>query len=186
MNGCQATFLNEEIRKLPAGHPLRQHPTTADSSNEIQENFVICYFSKNRLVSKLSCIFHILPLNSTSSCFGSLYDFKQNVLVLFLHLFIGQRSLNNTLEDIERVHADGITFMEAEKRLFPDRNGSQNPDGSMMGWSEWKFHSIVHKAMELLLYGWPENVSTQSGESAHKVLFHLYPHNSTYVFHSST
>jgi len=60
--------------------------------------------------------------------------------------------LNNTLEDIERVHDDGLTFMEAAKRLFPDRNGSQNPDGSMMGWSVWKFHSILHKAMELLLY----------------------------------
>ena len=48
MNGFQATFLNEEIRKLPAGHPLRQHPTIVDPSNEIQANFVICYFSKNR------------------------------------------------------------------------------------------------------------------------------------------
>ena len=37
---------------------------------------------------------------------------------------IRQRSLNNK---IERVHAEGITFMEAAKRLFPDRNGSQNP-----------------------------------------------------------
>ena len=157
MNGCQVTFLNEEIRKLPTGHPLRQHPTIVDPSNEIQANFVICYFSKNR-VSKLSCLFHIIPHNSTSGCFGSLNDLKQNVLVLFLHLFIGQRSLNNTLEDIERVHDDGLTFMEAAKRLSPDRNGSQNRDGSMMGWSVWKFHSILHKAMELLLYGWSENV----------------------------
>ena len=66
--------------------------------------------------------------------------------------------------------------MEAAKRLFPDRNGSQNRDGSMMGWSVWKFHSILHKAMELLLYGWSENVSTQSGGSAHKVLFNIIPH----------
>ena len=133
-------------------------------------------------MSKLSCLFHIIPYNSTSSCFGSLNDFKQNVLVLCLHLFIGQRSLNNTLGDIERVHAEGITFMEAAKRLSPDRNGSQNPDGSMMGWSVWKFPVIVHKAMELLLYGWSENVSTQSGESVHKVLIHITPHNSTCVF----
>ena len=137
-------------------------------------------------MSKLSCLFHIIPHNSTSGCFGSLNDFKQNVLVLFLHFFIGQRSLNNTLEDIERVHDDGLTFMEAAKRLFPDRNGSQNPDGSMMGWSVWKFHSILHKAMELLLYGWSENVSTQSGESEHKVLFHKIPHKSARVFHNST
>ncbi len=133
MNGCQVTFLNEGIRKLPAGHPLRQHPTIVDPLNEIRANFVICYFSKSRLLSKLSSLFHITPHNSTSGCFGSLNDFKKNVLVLFLHLIIGQRSLNNKLEDIERFHAEGITFMEAAKRLFPDKNGSQNPDGSMMG-----------------------------------------------------
>jgi hypothetical protein len=75
--------------------------------------------------------------------------------------------MKNALEDIERVYAEKITFMEAAKRLFPDKNGSQNPNGSMMGWSVWKFQSIVHKAMELLLYRWSENVSTQSGESAH-------------------
>ncbi len=72
--------------------------------------------------------------------------------------------------------------MEAAKRLFPDRNGSQNRDQSMMGWSVWKFHYILHKAMELLLYGWSENVSTQRGESAHKILFHIIPHNCTYAF----
>ena len=32
-----------------------------------------------------------------------------------------------------------------------------------------KFHSILHKSMDLVLYGWSENMSTQSGESAHKV-----------------
>ncbi len=117
-------------------------------------------FLEESLSVKTSCLFRIIPHNSTSGCFGSLNNFKQNVLVLFLHFFIGQRLFNNTLEDIERVHAEGITFMEAAKRLFPDRNGSQDPNGSMMGWSVWKFHSIVHKAMELLLYGWSENVST--------------------------
>ena len=133
MIGCQVTFLNGEIKTFPAGHPLRQHPTIVDPSNGIQANFVFCYFSKNHLVSKLSCLYHIIPRNSTSGCFVFQKDFKQNVLVLFLHFFIGQRSLNSTLWDIERVHAEGITFMEAAKRVFPDRNGSQNPDGSMMG-----------------------------------------------------
>jgi hypothetical protein len=85
-------------------------------------------------VSKLSSLFHIIPDDSTSGCFVSLNNFKQNVLVLFLHSFTGQRSLNNTLEGIEHVHANGIRFMEAAKRLFPDRNRSQNSDGSMMGW----------------------------------------------------
>ncbi len=129
-------------------------------------------------------LYHIIPYNSTTGCFVSLNDFKENILVLFLRFFIGQHSLNIIQHslDIERVQADGITFMEAAKWLFPDRNGSQNPNGSMMGWCVWKFHSTLHKAMDLLLYGWSENVSTPSGECAHKVLFHVIPHNSTYAF----
>ncbi len=44
--------------------------------------------------------------------------FKQKVLILFLDFFIGQRSLNLTLDQIEQVHADGIAFMEAAKAVF--------------------------------------------------------------------
>ena len=95
--------------------------------------------------------------------------FQQKMLILFLEFFIGQRSLNLTVEKIEQVHAYGIAFMQAAKELFPYRNGYRNKDGSHIGWNVWKFHSILHKAMDLLLYGWSENMSTQSGESAHKV-----------------
>ena len=100
----------------------------------------------------------------------------QEVLALFLNFFILQRSMNITLERLERVHNAGIEFMEAAKRVFPERNGKLNPDGSLIGWNIWKFHSILHKAMEILEYGWTENVSTQSGECAHKVYFHLFLH----------
>jgi hypothetical protein len=31
-------------------------------------------------------------------------------------MFIGQGSLKNAMAEIKHVHADGITFMEAEKR----------------------------------------------------------------------
>ena len=75
------------------------------------------------------------------------------------------------------MHADGIAFMQAAKELFPNRNGSRNKDGSHIGWNVWKFHSILHKSINLLLYGWSENMSTQSGESAHKVNclpYHFY------------
>jgi hypothetical protein len=82
---------------------------------------------------------------------------------------VWQRFLNLTVEKIEQVHADGIAFMQAAKELFPYRNGSRNQDGSHIGWNVWKLHSILHKSMDLLLYGWSENMSTQSGESAHNV-----------------
>jgi hypothetical protein len=98
-----------------------------------------------------------------------LFLFKQNVLILVLNVFIGQRSLNLTLDQIEQVHADGIAFMEAAKAVFSCRNGSRNADVTPIGWNVWKFHSLSHKAMDLLLYGWSGNMSTQSGESAHKV-----------------
>ncbi len=58
-----------------------------------------------------------IPHNSTQFhilFWVSLNDFKQNVLVLFLHFLIGQRSLNNILEDIERVDATGRNRLSAE------------------------------------------------------------------------
>lgn len=95
----------------------------------------------------------------------------QEVLNLFLEFFIMQRTMNLTTDTIARMHETGVKFMEAAKRVFPERNGAQNQDGSMLGWNIWKFHSILHRAMDILRFGWTENVSTQSGESAHKVIF---------------
>ena len=88
---------------------------------------------------------------------------------MFLKFFILQRSLNVTITLLEEIHNAGIEFMEAAKKVFPERNGAQHPDGSLMGWNLWKFHSILHTAMYILLYGWTENVSTQGAECAHKV-----------------
>jgi hypothetical protein len=58
------------------------------------------------------------------------------------------------LDQIEQVHADGIACMEAAKEVFPCRNGSLNPDGTPIGWSVWKLHSV--NVMDLLLYEWSE------------------------------
>ena len=68
-----------------------------------------------------------------------------------------------------QVHQAGIEFMEAAKRAFPERNGARNPNGPFIGWSIPEFHSVIHNAMDFLLYGWSENVSTQGAECAHKV-----------------
>ncbi len=104
-------------------------------------------------------------------------------MILFLEFFILQRFMNNTLEIAMQVHEAGIEFMEAAKRIFPERNGARYPDGSFIGWNIPKFHTIIHKAMDILLFGWSENVSAQGAECAHKVsdiftlpesnLFHL-------------
>ena len=80
-----------------------------------------------------------------------------------------QRSLNVTLDTVMDIHSAAIVFMEAAKRVFPKRNGSLNKKGDPVGWNIPKFYSILHKAMDLLLYGWSENVSTQGAECAHKV-----------------
>lgn len=77
--------------------------------------------------------------------------------------------MNATSEDIAEMHEAGLIFMESAKRVFPERNGSRNPDGSFIGWKIPKFHAIIHIARDRLMYGWSENVSTQGGESAHKV-----------------
>ncbi len=90
-------------------------------------------------------------------------------MILFLEFFILQPFLNITLEIAMLVHEVGIEFMEAAKRVFPERNGARNPDGSFIGWNIPNFHTIIHKAMDILLYGWSENVSSQGAECAHKV-----------------
>ena len=77
--------------------------------------------------------------------------------------------MNATLDDIAEMHNAGLVFMESAKKTFPERNGARNRDGSLMGWSIPKFHAILHIARDRLMYGWSENVSTQGGESAHKV-----------------
>ena len=51
--------------------------------------------------------------------------------------------------------------MEEAKRVFPERNGASNPNGSLIGWNIPKFHTIVHKATDIKLNGWSENVTTQ-------------------------
>ena len=101
----------------------------------------------------------------------------QEVLLSFLGLFLLQRSHNVTIEKLETIHKAGIHFMETAKKHLPERNGARNPDGSQMGWAVWKFHAILHKAMDLMLYGWSENTSTQCSESAHKVIYlHIFTH----------
>ena len=92
--------------------------------------------------------------------------------------------MNITIDKIAEIHAAAIEFMEEAKRVFPERNGARNPDGSFMGWNVWKFHAILHKAMDILLYGWSENVSAQSAECAHKVfkLVYMCPHLLIFVY----
>ena len=77
-------------------------------------------------------------------------------MILFLEFFILQRLMNITLEIAMQVHEAGIQFMEAAKRVFPEHIGARNPDGSFIGWNIPKFHTIIHKAMDILLYGWSE------------------------------
>ena len=89
---------------------------------------------------------------------------------MFLEFFIMQRTMNLTTDLIAQMHETGVKFMETAKRVFPERNGAQNRDGSPLGWKVWKFHSILHRPMDILRFGWTENVSTQCGESAHKVI----------------
>ena len=101
--------------------------------------------------------------------------------MLFLEFFILQRLMKITLEIAMQVHQAGLEFMEAAKRVFPEHNRARNPDESFIGWNIPKFHTIIHKAMDILLYGWSENVSTQGAECAHKVRAMLSPPQSALV-----
>ncbi len=90
-------------------------------------------------------------------------------MMRFLEFFILQRYMNPTLDLVMQVHQAGVEFMEEAERVFPERNGARNPNGSLIRWNISKFHTIIHKTMYILLYGWSENFSMQGAECAHKV-----------------
>ncbi len=140
------TYLNKEIAKLPSKHPLRGHATIVDTSNDIQASLMQDHYPQKLLSMKIHFVLHIVTHFSTfQKSFLSAFLFKQNVLILFLDFFIGQRSFNLTLDQKEQVHADGIALMEAAKAVFSCRNGSQSPDETPIGWNVWKFHLFYTK-----------------------------------------
>ncbi len=63
-----------------------------------------------------------------------------------------------TAIQLERSQQKSIEVMESFTSTFPEKNGVGN------GWKFEKAHSILHKARELIIFGWSDNFSTQGPE----------------------
>ena len=53
--------------------------------------------------------------------------------------------------------------------ILPERTGTKQRDGNLLGWNIWKAHVVLHQAMERMMYGYSETTSAQGAESVHKV-----------------
>ena len=57
--------------------------------------------------------------------------------------------------DLERLQSSSVELLDLLKSNLPERTGRAE------GWNFEKAHSILHKVLDLVLFGWSENYSTQ-------------------------
>ena len=82
-----------------------------------------------------------------------------------------KQRLNET--GVAQLHALAVDLLETVKRLLPERTGTRDRSGELIGWNFTKAHSVLHIAAYRLTHGYSEFTSTQGAEHAHKVR-HLY------------
>jgi len=68
------------------------------------------------------------------------------------------------MDDVAEMLVRGPEMMESLKDTFPEKSGEDQ------GWNFGKFHDVIHLPLYIILWGWIENTSGQSGESAHREL----------------
>ena len=85
-------------------------------------------------------------------------------LLTFLrwYLLIQRREL--LINDVSELLVRGQEMMESLKATFPDKSAE------VQAWSFGKFHDILHLLLNIILCGWIEITSGQSGEGAHREL----------------
>ena len=66
-----------------------------------------------------------------------------------------QRRFGLVASDLATLHTRSVELLELLKSNLPERIGGAE------GWNFEKAHSILHKAREIILFGWSENYSTQ-------------------------
>jgi hypothetical protein len=66
-----------------------------------------------------------------------------------------QRRFGLVADDVAKLHSMSVDLLELLKTNLPDKSGQST------GWKFEKAHSILHKAREIILFGWTENFNTQ-------------------------
>ena len=82
-------------------------------------------------------------------------------LIVFMgwYLLIRRRELS-TLHIVELIDR-GQAMMESLKATFPEKSGEAK------AWKFGKFHDVVHLPLNIVIWGWIETTSGQSGEKGH-------------------
>ena len=78
-----------------------------------------------------------------------------------------QRRFGLTAEGLEKLDAMSVELLELLKSNMPDKTGEES------GWKIEKAHSILHKVLEILLFGWTENFSTQVYSLLYSMLYSM-------------
>ena len=95
------------------------------------------------------------------------------VLIKALEWNMLSREWNLTVSDLEDLHEQSKSLLEALKECLPDRIGGAE------GWCFEKAHSILHKVHQIVMWGWSENTSCQGPEHAHIDLIKNVAHSPT-------
>ena len=66
-----------------------------------------------------------------------------------------QRRFGLTAEGVDKLNVMSAELLDLLKENMPDKTGQES------GWKIEKAHSILHKAREIIMFGWSENFSTQ-------------------------
>ena len=96
-------------------------------------------------------------------------DDVQTVHIAWMEFYMFSRRQRLNEDDVADLHARAVNLLETVKRLLPERTGTMDRSGEMMGWNFAKAHSVLHIASYRLMHGYSEFTSTQGAEHAHKV-----------------
>jgi hypothetical protein len=95
---------------------------------------------------------------------------------------------NITKTLIAILHEKARNLLRMLNEILPERTGTKQKNGYLLGWNIWKAHVVLHKAMECMMYGYSESTSAKGAKSVHKVtlicetLYLILFHTVSYCF----
>ena len=78
-----------------------------------------------------------------------------------------QRRFGLTAEGVDKLNVMSAELLDLLKENMPDKTGQES------GWKIEKAHSILHKAREIIMFGWSENFSTQVYNMLYNILCYI-------------
>ena len=76
-------------------------------------------------------------------------------VIIYFQVF--RRILDGRKEMFEEDQGRNLLRMLYE--ILPERTGTKQRDGNLLGWTIWRAHVVLHHAMERMMYGYSEITS---------------------------